>query len=517
MSKKVRYELELGGVDKFEHGMSSMKGHADMLEGSMHHLKLAAIEMIGAYAGFETLKASLEEFTKHKVAVAELSQMYENNSKFVGTNLESLKELAEKQEELTGIHSENTMAAEQSLMKYRDLKVSYEQLIPLSANLATALHTDVAEAANLLGRSLENPLRAMRLLMQTGASPKQLAMYQALSKTGHAAKAQAYLVDILNEKYKDLAKTAFDNDAMAQMEVGFKRVKESVGELVNDGLVAAMPYIKEFFHVIKDAVHWIEQNKEMVKGLAVSLGVAAAAYYTINGVIFLNNLYLGYTAINAVLAAAGIEGMTIAQAALNAVMSVNPILAVVSAIALLTYQIYECVDAYEKMNEASDKSMHGARDTEIKAVQDLTDVYVKYGDSIDVARKKAIAFEKEGVVKEIAGLQDKLDVEEVGTEAYARIMRQLTAARAKQSVLTDSVSVFDKKTKGSGKSEPTLAPQSEKVSGTKQVIINVSINKLVELIKIVAANTKEGINQAGPDVAKALMGAVNQFSASTDI
>ena len=62
-----------------------------------------------------------------------------------------------------------------------------------------------------------------------------------------------------------------------------------------------------------------------------------------------------------------------------------------------------------------------------------------------------------------------------------------------------------------------LGSQSDKVTGTKQVTINVSINKLVEMVKIEARNIKEGVNSAAPDVAKALLSAVNQFSASTDI
>jgi len=63
----------------------------------------------------------------------------------------------------------------------------------------------------------------------------------------------------------------------------------------------------------------------------------------------------------------------------------------------------------------------------------------------------------------------------------------------------------------------TPASDSSSVSGTKQVIINVSINKLVELLKIESANIKDGANTASADVARALLSAVNQFSASADI
>jgi len=61
------------------------------------------------------------------------------------------------------------------------------------------------------------------------------------------------------------------------------------------------------------------------------------------------------------------------------------------------------------------------------------------------------------------------------------------------------------------------AKDSRSVTGTKQVTINVNINKLVELLKIEAHTVREGATEMTGHVSRALITALNQFSASADI
>lgn len=494
MAEDVRYEMILGGVDKFEAAIKSMKSHTDMLESSMHHLKSMVMELVGAYAGFEILKESFKEFEEHKVAVATLTQMYDNNRDSVGMTIEQLKELAEQQEKITGVHSEVTMAAEQNLMKYKDLKVSYEKLIPLSEDLAKGLGMDTAEAANLLGRSLENPQRAMRLLLQTGVGPDQLKMYQNLSMAGEAAKAQAYLVEILGEKYKGLAKAAFDNDISAQFEIGFKEVKESIGDLIEKGFVRIMPYIKSFMEGIKEVVHWIKEHKDIVEALIGAITAATVVYLIYNAAVKISAWYTGLSTAAIIINTLATEGLTAAMVALDIAMDANPIGIIIIAIAALTAAIIKCYKEFERMrkivNGVSDQ-FKGAYYT-VKALWDVVN-----GDWGSAAENIARSFGK---------INDSFN--EKGENRYS--------GNKENSI--ESKLVGSKGSKGiKGLSDMEPGNQSDKVTGTKQVVINVSINKLVETIKIMAQNIKDGANQAGPHVAEALLSAVNQFSASTDI
>ncbi len=529
----VKYTLILEGIDRLESGMKNAKHHTDALGESMHHLKETAMELIGAYVGFEVLKESLGEWEKHKVAVAELSQMYANNSDHIKMNVDELKELAEQTQHLTGIHSEEAMAAETNLMKYKDLKISYEELIPLAADMGMKLG-GIESASNMLGRALENPQKAMRLLVQAGVSPQQQKMYENLAKTGHAAQAQAYLIDLLKEKYQGLAKAAFDADPTAQLAEGFKQVKESIGELIEKGLIKIMPYLKSFMNGIIDVVHWIEKHKALINDLIIVVGTLATAYIVYNEIIKLNTWYTGLSTTAKIANKLVTEGLTGAVVACNIAMEANPIGIVILAVAALSAELIILYNNYKSIEELHEDQIqkninNGLKDEteqlEImsKALQENSNI------SKDMADQKAIAMERQNLLDEESALimEKKASIEKAGSLAnWLNADDDSSIGKAKSVLDLREASIIGRQkalvkgdTGKKGKDANPLVPESnsDKVSGTKQVIINVSINKLVETIKIEAQNIKDGINSAGSDVARALLDAVNQFSASTDV
>jgi len=66
--------------------------------------------------------------------------------------------------------------------------------------------------------------------------------------------------------------------------------------------------------------------------------------------------------------------------------------------------------------------------------------------------------------------------------------------------------------------EPSIQPaQSSAVTGTKQVIINVTIQRMNGIEKLVVESMNKVGNTVGEGLLKALTGATNQWSASTDI
>lgn len=82
-------------------------------------------------------------------------------------------------------------------------------------------------------------------------------------------------------------------------------------------------------------VTWIGDNSEMLGGLALAVGAAGAAFLIMNGAVAAYNaislLFKSYQ----IASAAATGGLTVAQWALNAAMSANPIGLIVTAIALL--------------------------------------------------------------------------------------------------------------------------------------------------------------------------------------
>ena len=367
----------------------------------------------------------------------------------------------------------------------------------------------------------------MRLLVQAGVSPQQQKMYENLAKTGHAAQAQAYLIDLLKEKYQGLAKAAFDADPTAQLAEGWKQVKESIGEFLEKGLIAIMPYIKQFMEGVKETVKWVEKNWQMIKRVGENLLTLIAVWKTYKIIV---------------------EGVKAAQILLNEAMMLNPIGAIVASIglAITAYENYK--NAVDDANDALQKSVAQSNldyfKDEIKYVDTLAKSYEDLGMARGFAQNKALnvnlsetqkALEEANV--NLAAAQKAIDNEhwynklsaagrQANEEDNSDLVFWQNRVRKLQTELNsmgDKSNFFkDLKKKPISIIKPTDNPlgldnASDKVSGTKQVIINVSINKLVETIKIEAQNIKDGVNSAGSDVARALLDAVNQFSASTDI
>lgn len=536
LDNQVIYELLL------KDGFSAPLENAEHKAKGFHESVMHIIEALGimelAHKAFEFIGESLKEFEAHQVAVASLTQMYKNNSDSVGMNVAELKELAEQQQKLTGIHSEEIMTAEQRLMKFKQIRVSYEELIPVVDDFAKATGVDAAEAANTLGRALENPERAARLMMQAGMSPGQQEMYKTISKTGDAAKAQSFLIEALGEKYKGVAKAMFDANPSAQIEIQMKELKETFGEVEEKIMLALMPAIKSLFEFVQESIAWVKEHKEQIKEWATYIGILTAGFVAYKTVLFLTKEgEAGYIAIMAVkntlmmayeallyATASGMGVMEVAQLALNAAMDANPIGAIILVVTALTAALYGLIQSYKEANDLmlGKNEAHKGLEDETKSVNALADRYVKLGYEKHKAMAMAVDFEKKELTRQAAELGAQID-RETDADKKLFLSTKMLNIGGQMSALADKQKLIDSYAgqTGSGKfgstdhSASAMTPKSDKVAGQSHVTINVTIQKMTGIDKFVATSVK-GAEKAGENVEKMLLAAINQFQASVD-
>ena len=451
----------------------------------MHHLKEMAVELIGVYAGFEVLKESVTEWRQHSEAVARLTQMYQNNQGTVHESLEQMKEIAEKQENLTGIHSENTMAAEANLMKYRDLKLSYEELIPVAADFAKVQGTDVADAANLMGRALTHPEKAMRLLMQAGIAldQNQINVLAQMEKTGGGAKAQGMLFDLLKDKFHGVAQAMYESDPLNKLDIGFKQVKESIGQLISEGLAVIVPYLVEMMEVVKESVKWLREHTDVIKAVGIAVGIAATAWLLYNSYVKLSAWWTGLSTIAIIANTLATEGLSAAMVALDIAMDANPVRLIIVAIAALSVAFYEAYEHCETFRRIVGTLWAGLKDLGI-AVWDWLIIPFKIA-------YHTIASVWDALTGDVAGAKSHISkIGEAYKDVFDDIKNGITdvqnawGADYSKSKTTDPNKKLGESKKGlAGGALTDIMPgsQSDKVSGTKQVIINVSINKNIYL------------------------------------
>lgn len=530
MSDKVEYELHL--KDNFSQPLDEAREHAQGFHESVMHIVEALGLIEAAHEAFDFLKESLSEYEDHAVAVAGLTQMYKNNSDAVGINLEKMKELAEQQQRLAGTDAEDVLRAEQTLLKFREIRIGYEELIPVIGDFAAATGTDAADAANTLGRALENPERAMRLLMQAGVSPQQIQSIQNLQQMGHVAQAQQEIFDVLKQKYQGVAQAMYEANPSAQLHIQMKELKESFGEIEEQLLQKLMPALTAVFEYIHHTIDYLKEHKEAVKEVITVVGILVAGFIAYKTVLIAVNLWEGITAAsmlskNVVMVAvratsmALAEGMGLLEAAqwgLNFAMDANPIGAVIMALTALVAELYVVIKAYNEANAIinGDNQRSEGFKTESASVVALADRYVKLGLAKEEAMKKAIAFEKNTLFEDAQRLQKLIDSTDDVDKRMA-LQRKMLNISGQLAALSDQQGLINSYTKTSGvkPSNHDLPPKSDKVAGTSHVTINVTIQKMTGIDKFISTTTK-GAQAAGENVVQMLLAAVNQFQAEVE-
>lgn len=527
MADNIEYELNL--KDNFSKPLEDAKRSAEGFHESVLHIveALGLVEL--AHEAFDFLKESLSEFDKHQSILAGLTQMYKNNSESVSVNISQLKELAEAQEKLTGIRSEDTMQAEQNLLKFREIRISYEDLIPVIGDFAKATGDSAAGAAQMLGRALENPERGMRLLMQAGVSPLAIQTIQNLQKMGHAAEAQQHIFDAIKEKYQGVAKAMFDASPAEQMAIKVKELKEDFGQMEESIVRQLMPAIYSFFDYLHEALEYLRQHKEGIKEIITVVGIMTAGFIAYKTVLISIQSWEKITAIAiaakntvmllgeayAMALAEGYGVLEAAQWALNVAMDANPIGAVIAGLTALSAVVYE---AYVHWDQLKSGFTTGWENFKLLTYVIYDNIVYPFQEAIYTVKK----FWDELTGNSAAVAADNFNIYSLKVKSA---IDHLNYYKSLLKIKQENDNFFggsaakgeDGKEGKVGKAglPAIMTPKSQAVAGSSHVTINVTIQKMTGIEHFVSTTVK-GAQAAGENIEKMMIAAINQFQASAD-
>lgn len=527
MAENVEYELNL--KDNFSKPLEDAKHSAEGFHESVLHIVEALGLVEAAHEAFDFLKESLSEFDRHQVVLAGLTQMYNNNSESVSVNISELKELAEAQEKLTGVRSEDTMQAEQNLLKFREIRISYEELIPVISDFAKATGDTAAGAAQMLGRSLENPEHAMRLLIQAGVSPMAIQTIENLQKMGHVAQAQQHIFDAIKEKYQGVAKAMFDASPAEQMAIKVKELKEDFGQMEESIVRRLMPAINTFFDYLHETIAFLRQHKEAIKEIITVVEILTAGFIVYKIVLISIAIWEGKTAVQmaikntvmllseayAMALAEGYSALSAAQWALNVAMDANPIGAVIVALTALTVVVYEAYKHWDQLKESFTTGMEHFKflafviydsvvypiETAIYTVKMFWDELTGNSAAVSVDRFNIYLLQVKSAVDRLNYYKSLLKIQNQNDNFF--------------SAHAENKEGKEGKTGKAGLPADIMVPKSQAVAGTSHVTINVTIQKMTGIEHFVSTTVK-GAQAAGENIEKMMIAAINQFQASVD-
>lgn len=251
----------------FQRLQGKLLGVSDIVTGGL--IGGGILATIGAVKSFGA--SSLAEFTQASTALAKINQQLIVTGGASGKSAEGLQRTAKELEVLTGIDGDQILNdVTSSLLRFGSIQGEvFDKAQKAAIDLSATMGGDLAGAANLVGKALEDPEKGITRLAKAGVildKETEKAVKNAI-KSNDTYKAQTILLGALESKFKGVAEAVQNTElqGIRRLTVAFNNFKEAVGgifiRIVNDALNA-----------IKDLSLGVSifntTNKELTRGLA---------------------------------------------------------------------------------------------------------------------------------------------------------------------------------------------------------------------------------------------------------
>jgi phage-related protein len=240
----------------------------EIVIGALRRVGEVAIDALGqaAQAVIDFGVASFDGALEAEEGLARLSGAIRRAGEDSPITEERALELADAYKELAGGSDDAVIAAQAVLLKFQSINEdAFEPALATTLDLAAIMGVDVAAAAEQLGRALEDPERATRLLKAAGVvlTDQEKEQIKAWTESGDAASAQAFILDKLS---KASAGAAADlaNTTGGQLAI-FQETIADAGETIATAFLPALMNL--FDKVIKPNLPTIESLADSIANI----------------------------------------------------------------------------------------------------------------------------------------------------------------------------------------------------------------------------------------------------------
>jgi len=493
INNEVQYTLSLR--DLISKGIEGIEKKAQSLDKQLNTLVKGSIAAIGAYEIYEFAKGSVEAFGEAERASVKLDNQLQNSGRASDQLRKALDDQAESLMKVSLFDDDAITGAQGIIAGYKGISNELmNNSIPAIVDAASAMGVDLASAANAVGAALEDPEQGLRKLkgLNIILSEEQKEYVKSLTDAGKKQQAQAYLLDIIKDKYKGAGQAMAEAGTGPMVVLGNQlgNVKESIGELIVDIIQGLQPAIQVVGELMKSFTEFLTNNKTEIKAVAFGVALAAGAFAVYKVVTMASALA---TTI-----------MTTSISSLTAAMLANPVGLFVAAIAAIGVVLYEAWERSETFRKG------------VLAVWEVVKTYVgmmiDYFKNLGTIVMGVFTFDA-SKIKE--GLSNMVDLAKGAGEKFSKAWDK----GKKEGATSWAASELEKKEgvipKGGPTTQGPTGPPTAKVSepkgatGNKATTINITINKLVENFSVSTTNVTESTSKIRELVATALTDALN--------
>lgn len=251
--------------------------------------KIGAIglAMVGA------LGATVKQAADEELTFIKLDAAIKSTGNTAGGSADQIKALGESLSKSTIFTHEQVNEADTLLLRFKSIGADiFPQATQAILDVASAMGTDATQAAESVGRALENPANATRALRAINIlfTDDQRKAIKAMVEAGDTAGAQGLILDRLKTAYGGTAEmvgTTF-NGTMT-------KTKNVIGEVVEDIGASLLPQLKDLAQGALDAATaikaWADAHPDVIKQtttLTADLGlglIATSALVKVQGLM----------------------------------------------------------------------------------------------------------------------------------------------------------------------------------------------------------------------------------------
>ena len=280
--------------------------------------------------------------------------------------LEQVQDYAKAMQQSTLYTQQNVMQAAELVLSNKDMQGSYQDVLSITADLATKMQTDMPTAARILTNALADPATGISQLeraMNANFSPAVIEMVQNLSKAGDVAGADALIMKELNGTVGGAAAAAH-NAADGADKLG--QDWNGLSTVLGNALIPALDkLVTDITPLITELSNWIAAHPKLTEGILATT-VAITGFFTlVAGIgIYVMAASAGMTALATIAGTVSTafealsSAVTISMAGVD--IAILPIVAILGTLALAIDKVTQSYQAMEgAMKSASDAAKNG--------------------------------------------------------------------------------------------------------------------------------------------------------------
>lgn len=499
MAQVVEYILSL--KDQLSGGIQNANTHVNQLEGSVGSARSALGSLTGMLGtlgvGFAIFKGAafvhdgVEAFHKIEQSMAQVEAGLHSTGGAAGMTKESISDMAKEMSSRMKFGRADILDMQAQMLTFGGItKENFPAIGDAIANVATKIGMDLHGMSIQFGKAMDNPADGIKKLMRQGVmfSQQQEDAIDKLVEKGNIVGAQQIMLAEIANKYGGASKAAFDADPLSRFNKEMGSIKVGVGELATDLLKKLVPALEWFSGTLKASFVFIKEHKELLKDIAIVLGIAGGAYLIYQTIIYALAL--------------PIKILTAVQYAWNIAVSANPIVIAIAAIVALIAVVVLCWKHFVEFRAVTMGLWEGIKEFGTG----LGNVFLGIGEVISGALTINPAKVLEGynqITNSMAGMGKKIG--EAYWKGHDGVIKEDADSKLEKKGLAPAVA---KKAAVVGAPPPDA---KTKATGSKSITINVSIKDLIGTQNINTTTLKEGAGKIQEMIANALAGAVNDF------